>query len=103
MIIPEEISVGNVLDYLTSEGDWMPAVMDWQGIKWLTEDPKGFNAVHRPRVVTDYELNFNFDFIQKIPCPYMIGPNGDIPVNHVHQVQNYFALITNTFLPWKTL
>lgn len=58
MIKKEDLSIGNVLNYQTAEGDVMPAVIDWQDLKWITEDPEGFNVVHSgieltPSVMTD--------------------------------------------------
>ena len=100
MIRPEEISVGNVLDYLTSEGDWVPAVMDWQDIKWLSEDPEGFNAVHRPRDITEAEANFNN--IYSLPVTLTIGLF-TVQVNRVHRLQNFHFQLTNTVEKWKTL
>jgi len=52
MIKKEDLRIGNVLNYYTAEGDVMPAVIDWQDLKWITEDPKGFNAVHEPLSLT---------------------------------------------------
>lgn len=101
MIRPEEISVGNVLDYLTSEGDWMPAVMDWQDIKNLSENPEGFNAVHRPRVITEAEAKINN--IPHLPITIQIGERDFIQINHVHRLQNLHFLLTKQPLTWKTL
>ena len=41
-----DLKCGNILNYDTSEGEILPTVIDWQDLKWLTEDPKGFNLVH---------------------------------------------------------
>lgn len=61
MIKPQDIRVGSVLLYLTSEGEWMHSVMDWQDIKWISEDPVGFNAVHKPiEIEIPYEKTIKF-------------------------------------------
>ena len=101
MIIPEEISVGNVLDYLTEDHGWQPSVMGWQDIKWLNEDPEGFNAVHRPREITEVESLSND--IEDLPITIQIGERNFIQINHVHRLQNLHFLLTKKPLPWKTL
>jgi hypothetical protein len=75
---PSELRVGNVLEYETLEGEWIPTVIDWQDLRWLTENPEDFSANHRPIGITSesvlridsfehrplfsfFELN-NFDF-----------------------------------------
>jgi hypothetical protein len=68
------------LEFKTLEEGWLPTVIDWQDLKWLTENPEDFNAIHRPIGITKdsvlridsfehrhlfafFELhNFNFDF-----------------------------------------
>ena len=43
-----DLKCGNILNYDTAEGEILPTVIDWQDLKWLAEDPKGFNLVHSP-------------------------------------------------------
>jgi len=59
-----DLKCGNVLNYDTAEGEILPTVIDWQGLKWLTEDPKGFNLVYSPIPLTE-ELILNFGFSDK--------------------------------------
>jgi len=49
----QELRIGNKLNYLTSEGDWTETTIDWQDLKWITEDEKGFNEVHKPIPLND--------------------------------------------------
>jgi hypothetical protein len=48
-----DLKCGNILNYHTAEGEILPTVIDWQGLKWLTEDSKGFNLVHSPIKLND--------------------------------------------------
>jgi len=41
------------LNYHTAEGDVLPSKMDWQDLKWIDEDEKGFNLVHSPIPITE--------------------------------------------------
>jgi len=63
MIKINELRTGNQLNYQTAEGDVLPTKIDWQDLKWLEEDPKGFNAVHAPITLTE-------DLMKKIWCNY---------------------------------
>ena len=45
MIKPEELRIGNILNYDTGEGI-VPTVIGWQDIKWVSENPETFDAVH---------------------------------------------------------
>lgn len=47
-----DLRCGNILMYLISEGKWQPTVIDWQDLKWISEDPDGFNKVHKPIPLT---------------------------------------------------
>ena len=49
----QELRIGNKLNYLTSEGDWTETTIDWQDLKWISEDEKGFNSVHAPIQLND--------------------------------------------------
>lgn len=51
MIKKEDLRIGNVLNYQTVK-DMMPTIIDWQDLRWITEDPEGFNSVHEPVKLT---------------------------------------------------
>lgn len=68
-----DLRVGNILNYDTSEGDTVTAVIDWQDIKWISEDPKGFNLVHSPIPLTEewlVKFGFKCEFKSRIHCIY---------------------------------
>jgi hypothetical protein len=111
-----ELRIGNLLNYQTAEGDILTATIDWQDLKWLSEDEKGFNLVHNPILLTeDWLLKFGFkysltldDFMFKDKNdifemqPYKKGFLNSVTwcdneilqeLKYVHQLQNlYFAL-----------
>ena len=58
-----DLKCGNILNYDTAEGEILPTVIDWQDLKWLTEDPKGFNLVHSGiRLDDDNVRKLGFDY-----------------------------------------
>ena len=60
-----DLRCGNILNYLTSEGDWLPTVIDWQDLKWISEDFVGFNKVHKPIPLTkDWLIKLGFERIK---------------------------------------
>jgi len=111
-----ELRIGNLLNYQTAEGDILTATIDWQDLKWLSEDEKGFNLVHNPILLTeDWLLKFGFkysltldDFMFKDKNdifemqPYKKGFLNSVlwcdneilqELKYVHQLQNlYFSL-----------
>ncbi len=48
-----DLRVGNILNYDTPEGDMVNIEVRWGHIKWISEDPKGFNLVHSPIPLTE--------------------------------------------------
>jgi len=116
-----ELRIGNNLNYDTAEGDILPTVIDWQDIKWATEDLKGFNLVHSPIPITEeWLLRFGFDNIGVKELPnkshLQITNNfiGSVIFNplktdfieltehvqYIHQLQNlYFALTGEELTP----
>lgn len=61
-ITTADLRVGNILNYDTAEGETVTTVVDWQDIKWVSEDPEGFNLVHSIVPLTDEWLNrFGFE------------------------------------------
>lgn len=112
----EELRVGNMLNYDTAEGDVVVTKVDWQDLKWLTDDPKGFNSVYTPIPITadwlerlglkltyegnyykkyDHPVNlyFGYDIFKKRPERVARYYGNYIKIEYVHQLQNlYFAL-----------
>lgn len=52
-----DLKCGNALNYDTGNEGILPTVIDWQDLKWLAEDQKGFNLVHSPIPLTAEHLN----------------------------------------------
>jgi len=53
MIKANELRIGSKLNYITSEGETLATTLDWQDLKWISEDEKGFNIVHSPIPLTE--------------------------------------------------
>jgi hypothetical protein len=111
-----ELRIGNLLNYQTAEGDILTATIDWQDLKWLSEDEQGFNLVHNPILLTeDWLLKFGFKYSLKLD-DFMFKDQNDIfemqpykkgflnsvlwcdneilqEIKYAHQLQNlYFSL-----------
>ena len=57
-----ELRIGNLVNYDTAEGDVLLNIIDWQDLKWLSEDEPSFNLVHNPIPLTEeWLLKFGFD------------------------------------------
>lgn len=91
-----ELRCGNTVNYFTEEGDYIPTVIDWQHLKWLTEDPKGFNLVHLPIQITD-EWLLEFGLIKKVKTEYQVS----IPLEYIHELQNLYFDLTGHELKTK--
>jgi hypothetical protein len=113
-----ELRIGNLLNYQTAEGDILTATIDWQDLKWLSEDEQGFNLVHNPILLTeDWLLKFGFKLVfagqgdgfiyecgqlcnamniysrNRNVFLYSTFNSCEINIKYVHQLQNlYFAL-----------
>ena len=107
MLKPTDLRIGNKLNYITSEGDVMETTIDWQALKWLTEDPKGFNVCHMPIEITTKRLTelglkakgndflFPNHFMKYYNCDvfidiFIIARN----VKYIHQIQNLYHTLT---------
>ena len=119
-----DLKCGNILNYDTAEGEILPTVIDWQDLKWLTEDPKGFNLVHSPIPLTeewllkfgfnkDYKKGYigkdfsNQDFV--LTEPFVMGDwqkgyafefttggwSKYKEFNYVHELQNFYFTLTS--------
>lgn len=121
-----DLKCGNILNYDTAEGEILPTVIDWEDLKWLTEDPKGFNLVHSGIELTNenlLKLGFKLypsgymcldiiddKFYISIGLKYdkepnLIMDNGENALNvdlkkirYVHELQNFYYCITGVML-----
>ena len=122
MIQKEELRIGNILNYSTAENDIYKTTLDWQDLKWISEDPKSFNLVHNSIPLTKkwllkfgfeiYKLNngayevklndyFTLKFITKDKFrendAFYLFTNDDdscIVIQYVHSFQNLFFALT---------
>lgn len=103
-----ELRIGNLLNYHTAEGEVLPTVIDWQDLKWISEDPKGFNLVHSPIPLTeeillkcgyatcsfrDNHFVIKGHTIWKCNDLFICDKNG-IVLKYLHQLQNLYHALT---------
>lgn len=50
-----ELRIGSIIEY-NNDGEFLLNKVDWQDLKWITENPDGFNLVHRPIPITEVWL-----------------------------------------------
>jgi len=55
-ITAADLRIGNILNYDTAEGDTLPTRIEWQDLKWISEDEVGFNLVHSPTTLRAVHL-----------------------------------------------
>ena len=108
MLSATELRIGNLVNYDTAEGDILPNIIDWQDLKWLSEDEKGFNLVHNPIPLTEewllkfgattFDGNFIIERFRLIYKPnykyyYVVDKYSNVyysKVEFVHEWQNLF-------------
>lgn len=110
-----DLKCGNILNYDTAEGEILPTVIDWQDLKWLAEDPKGFNLVYSPVYLSGEWLEkLGFDKIENETHKVRVGLDGDdfiknqmtyqfnrqfvCKVKYVHELQNLHYSLTGVML-----
>lgn len=111
-----DLRCGNILNYYTAEGEILPTVIDWQDLKWLTEDPKGFNLVHSPIRLDDNNVQrLGFDYFHKHNLGYKgesedlilsdylgcieVFYNGQaVEIYFIHELQNFYYCLTGVML-----
>jgi hypothetical protein len=112
-----DLRIGNILNYDIAEGDTLPTRIDWQDLKWISEDEVGFNLVHSPIPLTN-ELLLQLGFEHKLIngrintytkgdfqyrySPYkkglthrLLGSMKSNKITYVHQLQNLYFALTN--------
>lgn len=120
MIQANELRCGNTLHYTTAEGDVLPTTIDWQDIKWISEDQAGFNSVHSPITLTEeWLVRFGYKGLDQGYCLLSLTLLLSItkiddkrfvlvdattlrykssPFEYVHQFQNLIHALTGTEL-----
>jgi len=113
-----DLKCGNILNYDTAEGEILPTVIDWQDLKRLAEDPKGFNLVHSPIPLTQDYLrlfgaieNQNYWLIGAIELAWITTDEHFEmewqtpyhswkikPFKYVHELQNFYHCLTGVML-----
>lgn len=58
----KDLRIGNILNYDTGEGI-EPIVIDWQDLRWLSENEESFNKYHSPIPLTE-EILLDRGFIK---------------------------------------
>jgi hypothetical protein len=123
MLSANELRIGNLVNYydVDEQGELLN-IIDWQDLKWLSENEKSFNAVHKPIPLTkEWLLKFGFedkqncfnlskreklghdfgDFaVSKYDDTQMKVWRGDryigvCHIQYVHQLQNLYFALTN--------
>ena len=112
-----DLRIGNLVNYETLEGDVLTNVIDWQDLKWLSEDEQSFNLAHSPIPLTqEWLLKFGFEVYEfndkenqygfkdrlivirdGLFCDY----GSSVIIKHVHQLQNLYFALTGTELIQK--
>lgn len=115
-----DLKCGNILNYDTAEGETSPTVIDWQDLKWLTEDPKGFNLVHSGIDLTEdvfcvngfvetyrSEFTVKYEFKEFVEIEMVWNKTFGwrlkylqivIPVKYFHEFQNFYYSLTGVML-----
>ena len=120
-----ELRIGNLVNYQTAEGDILVARIDWQDLKWISKDEKGFNIAHSAIPLTEeWLLKFGFEeyeFEDEI-FGYVLNDFGYVnefqfririlidfegiliqkPIKYVNQLQNLYFALTGEELTIKT-
>jgi hypothetical protein len=89
-----DLKCGNILNYDTAEGEILPTVINWQDLKWITEDPKGFNLVHSPIELTNEILTkLGFQLFQSgYYCKNITSDNFYYTIGRVHDRELRFTM-----------
>jgi len=111
MIKINDLRTGNILSYKTDEGD-VYAPIDWQDLKWLTEDSVNFNLAHSAIPLTEdmlLKLGFSYRNEHRGKGAIMDGNSTAVgitesgirhletwvKVGYLHMLQNLYFFIKN--------
>jgi hypothetical protein len=113
MIKAIELRIGNMLNYDTVIEGVLVTKIDWQDLKWISQDRKDFNRVHNPIPLTEEWLLIfgeikgksdrgTFPMYYNIIDKHLYVDNNFaqcdkiswMPILYVHQLQNLFYALT---------
>ena len=125
MIKETDLRIGNVIYYQSSEDGLLPNRIDWQDLKWLSENPESFNETFKPIPINWVVLgklgwwvedNVDHAFLQKQVGEWGIfiidsdgnglsycSRNASISkkIQYYHELQNVFYSTTGVELNYK--
>lgn len=91
-----DLRCGNLLNYYSAEGDILPTVIEWNDLKWVTEDPKGFNLVHSP-----IELTENYLRLLGAVAHQDYWLMGDVELSYITTDEHFEMEFKTPFQDWK--
>lgn len=121
MIKETDLRIGNVIYYQSSEDGLLPNIVDWEDLKWLSENPENFNEIFKPIPISwvtllklGWEKHFIYDdnsfTISKRVGPFKFfslavdekglhfATDFDCIIKYYHQLENIVYLITGFYL-----
>ena len=125
MIKETDLRIGNVIYYQSSEDGLLPNKVDWQGLKWLSENSESFNETFKPIPINWVVLgklgwwvedNGDHAFLQKQVGEwgiFVIDSDGNglsycsrnasisTKIQYYHELQNIFFSTTGVELDYK--
>ena len=111
MIKETDLRIGNVIYYQSSEDGLLPNIVDWQDLKWLSENPDNFNETFKPIPISWVTLlklgwQINYDGGVYHLLSKSVGEWGyehrnascGIDIEYYHQLENIFYFTTGKYL-----
>ena len=120
----KDLRIGNVLHYTTAENDVLETTIDWQDLKWISEDPKGFNLAHDTIPLSEewlLKLGFDENYRSEFTIKLELNESQEVGfkrnqnfgwnfyykgqmisnINFIHQIQNLTFALTEIELTIK--
>jgi hypothetical protein len=123
MIKETDLRIGNVIYYQSSEDGLLPNIVDWQDLKWLSENPDNFNETFKPIPISwvtllklGWQINYDggvYHLLSKSVGEwglFIITSDGtglhyehrnaslSIDIEYYHQLENIFYFTTGKYL-----
>jgi hypothetical protein len=123
MIKETDLRIGNIIYYQSSEDGLLPNIVDWDDLKWLSENPASFNETFKPIPISwvtllklGWEINHDggvFHILSKNVGEwglFLISSDGcglhyehrnasfSTDIHYYHQLENLFYFTTGQYL-----